>query len=99
MSKTADKLFYILLYLKIYPTFDVAGFLFDTDRSRTCRWVQQYLPVLEKTLGKTCDLPKRKIRSVEEFLKEFPEVKDVLIDGTEGRINRPTNPKNQKKNS
>lgn len=28
-----DKLFYILLYFKCYPTFDVAGVLFDIDRA------------------------------------------------------------------
>jgi len=32
---------------------------------------------------------------VEEFLQKFPEVKDIVIDGTERRIQRP---KNQKKN-
>ena len=32
------KLFFILLYLKCYPTFDVAGILFEVDRSWACRW-------------------------------------------------------------
>ncbi|WP_375340289.1 transposase family protein [Okeania sp.] len=27
-----DKLFYILFYLKCYPTFDLASILFDMDR-------------------------------------------------------------------
>nr|WP_293103687.1 transposase family protein [Okeania sp. SIO2F4] len=28
-----DKLFYILFYFKCYPTFDLAGILFDINRS------------------------------------------------------------------
>ena len=34
-----DKLFLILFYNKSYPTFDVAGLLFDLHRSRAHRWM------------------------------------------------------------
>ena len=34
-----DKLFFILFYFKCYPTFDVAGLLFDLHRSRVHRWM------------------------------------------------------------
>jgi hypothetical protein len=34
-----DKLFFILFYVKCYPTFDVAGVLFDVHRSQPQRWV------------------------------------------------------------
>jgi len=94
----SDKLFFILLYLKTYPTFDVIGFFYNRDRSRPCRWVRKYLPILEKTLGYSCVLPERRIDSIEEFMKKFPEIKDIFIDGTEREIQRPKNPKNQKKN-
>jgi len=51
--KTAEeKLFFILFYMKCYPTFDLAGFIFNVDRSSCCRWVNWFLPVLTKTLGK-----------------------------------------------
>ena len=33
LHKAQDKLFYILLYFKCYPTFDLAGLLFDIDRA------------------------------------------------------------------
>ncbi len=91
------KFFFILFYLKTYPTFDLAGFFFDVDRSRPCRWVQKFLPILEQTLGKRCLLPKRQIRSIEEFLHYFPDAKDFFIDGTERRTQRPKSPKNQKR--
>ena len=93
-----QKLFFILFYMKVYPTFDLAGFLFNCDRSRACRWVQKLLPLLEELLKRTCDLPKRKVRSLSEFKEYFPGLTDLFIDGTERPINRPKGPKNQRKN-
>ena len=49
--KTAeDKLFYILFYVKVYPTFDMAGFIFNVNRSQTNRWMHSLLPLLEKAI-------------------------------------------------
>lgn len=92
-----EKLFFILFYLKVYPTYDLAGFFFKTDRCQPCRWVQSLLPQLEKVLQRSCVLPKRKIRSVKEFLDAFPDVADIFVDGTERRIQRPKSTKKQKK--
>jgi len=97
VPQCSDKLFFILFYLKIYPTYDLAGFIFGADRSRPCRWVAQFLPILEKVLQRKCVLPKRQICSVEEFFDLFPEVNDLFIDGTEHRVQRPKSNKNQKR--
>ncbi len=97
LPTSADKLFAALLYLKSYPTFDLLGFMLNMERTRACRNIHLLLPVLEKTLGRQLVLPKRQIRSVEEFLTLFPEVKDVFIDGTDRRVQRPRNPKRQNK--
>jgi hypothetical protein len=94
---TLDKLVFILLYLKCYPTYDVQGFLFNLERTRACRWVQQLLPALEKALGQACALPARQIRSMDEFIQAFPGVRDVFIDGTERPIQRPKDPKRRSK--
>jgi hypothetical protein len=83
------KRFFLLFYLKCYPTFDVAGLLFEVDRSRACRWVGDWLPLLESVLGRAAVLPARQIRSVEEFLQRFPEVRDLFIEGTERPTQRP----------
>ncbi len=92
-----SKLFFILFYLKTYPTFDVLAFVTDRDRGRCCKSVHFFSKVLKKALGKELVLPKRKIRSVEEFLETFPEVKDVFGDGTERRIERPSRPHSERK--
>jgi len=90
------KLFFLLFYLKCYPTFDVAGILFEVDRSRACRWVGDWLPLLEVVLGRAAVLPARQIRSVEEFLGRFPEVHDLFIDGTERPTQRPQKARRQR---
>lgn len=38
----------------------------------------------------------RKLRSIDEFMARFPEVKEVIIDGTERPIQRPKQPERQK---
>jgi len=92
-----SKLFYILFYLKVYPTYDLAGFVFGVDRSRCFHWTKRLLPLLEKTLGRHVVLPKRQICSVEEFMALCPDVKDLFLDGTERPTQRPQKSKLQKK--
>jgi len=97
LSTPKRKLFFILVYLKCYPTYDVFGVLFDLDGGNCCDWVKRLLPVLEATLGEKQVLPVRKIRSVDEFLQKFPNEKDLLIDATERRTQRSSKNKTQRK--
>lgn len=97
LRSIADKLAFVLMYLKIYPTYDVMGFLTDRQRTKCCDSIHQLLPVLEMALGRKLVLPKRKIRSVEEFFRLFPEAKDVFLDGTERRVEKPKNMKKRNK--
>lgn len=91
-----DKLFYILLYCKCYPTFDLLSVLFNFDRSCAHEWVHRLLPILEEALGYKKALPVRKLNSMGEFLEKFPEVKKVILDGTERPVQRPKNNESQK---
>lgn len=93
-----DKQFFILFYFKCYPTFDVAGLLFDMHRSQAHEWMHRLQQVLEATLGQKLVLPERKIDSIETFLERFPTVKRVMIDGTERPIQRPQDPEQQQLN-
>lgn len=96
LDSSEAKLFYILFYVKVYPTFDLAGFIFEVNRSQTNRWMHRLLPILEKALDRRVVLPKRKIENVEAFIKSFPEVKDLFIDGTERRVQRSSEYKKQR---
>lgn len=92
-----EKLFAGLMYLKAYTTFDVFGFHIGCDRSQACRWIEHIFPVVEMTLERKLLLPQRKITSIEEFQKQFPEVKELMVDGTERRRQRPKKKKSQQK--
>jgi hypothetical protein len=98
LATAEAKLFYILLYFKCYPTFDLAGVMFDLDRAQTHRWMHRLQPILEAALATKMVLPVRKLNSIEEFIERFPEVKEVMIDGTERPIQRPDEPERQKQN-
>jgi hypothetical protein len=96
LESIESKLFFILFYFKCYPTFDVLGFFFDLERGRSNRWMHRLQGVLETALGKKMMLPERKIESIEQFLERFPEVKEVILDGTERPVQRPKDPQKQK---
>ena len=97
IKDTKSKLLFILMYVKIYPTYDLAGALFGVVASCPHEWSNKYLPILEEALGRHCVLPARKINSVKEFKRLYPGVQEVILDGAERPIQRPKNNKNQKK--
>lgn len=92
-----EKQFYVLFYFKCYPTFDLAGILFDFDRSQAHRWLHRLQPILEAALGREMVLPERQIRSLAAFLERFPEANRVIIDGVERPIQRPQDKERQQR--
>lgn len=96
LATAKDKLFFMLFYMKCYPTYDLAALIFNVDKSQIKRWVDDLRGKLEKVLGDAMVLPVRKIRSLKEFIEKFPSVKELLIDGTERPIQRPKDKKKQK---
>ena len=84
-----QKAAFILFYLKVYPTFDVLCAVSGINRGECCRWAHRLMPLLEKALGRRVMLPKRKIRSVEEFRAAFPQAGEVCFDGMERPRQRP----------
>lgn len=98
LLRTQEKLFFVLFYFKCYPTFDLAGLIFEMHRSQAHEWMHRLQPILEGTLGEKMVLPERKLDSIEAFLDRFPEVQRVMIDGTERPIARPQDPEAQQSN-
>ena len=81
------KLFFILFYLKAYPTQDVMGHFFGLSQPQVCARVGQLLPLLQTLMR--AELPARHGRDLQEVLAHLPAVQEVLIDGTERPIARP----------
>lgn len=92
-----EKLFYILWYMKTYPTFDVASFQVGFARSSACYWMHDLLPILELTMKRKFVLPERKISDPEEYFRLFPEAKEVFVDAVERLKQRPKKKKAQQK--
>ena len=97
LTTIEEKLFFILVYVKTYPTFDFLGFVFSMHRSKAHRNMTLLMKSLEKTLGRKLVMPEKKIHSLEEFLEKFPEAKDLFVDGVERPIQRPKDKKKQNK--
>jgi len=92
-----DKLFYVLWYLKTYPTFDLAAWQVGFSRSHACEWSHILLPILEQTMKRKLVLPQRRISDPEEFLRLYPEAREIFADGIERSIQRARNKKKQQK--
>jgi hypothetical protein len=89
LNTMEQKLFFILYYLKVYPTFDVLGDRFGLDRSKACTNVHSLLPVLLHALDKADVLPARQFETVEEMRTAFADIAVLLIDATERPRQRP----------
>jgi hypothetical protein len=97
IQTSKEKLFYVLWYMKTYPTFDVASFYVGFARGNACTWMHTLLPILEQTMKRTFVLPQRKISDPEEYFRLFPDAKEVFVDAVERLRQRPSKKKAQKK--
>ena len=97
LPSVRHKLFFILFYLKAYPTQDVMGYFFGLSQPQVCERVNQLLPLLKTLLA--VELPARHGRDLAEVMAQLPEVKEVLVDGTERPIQRPKDPEEQEEDA
>jgi len=95
--KTAsDLLFFLLFSLKTGLGQDALGFIFGLDGSNVNRRKKLALRIMHVTLTKLGVMPKREFEDIEEFKAYFKEHKSLILDGTEQRIQRPSNQEEQK---
>jgi hypothetical protein len=87
LRSVRQKFFFILFYLKAYPTQDVMGYFFGLSQPQVCARVAQWLPLMQTLLE--VELPARHGRDLAQVLEHLPELQEVIIDGTERPIARP----------
>jgi hypothetical protein len=92
------KLFFILFYYEVYPTFRFAQAMFGFDKRNIQLWVRFLSPVLFNGLGYELSLKRRlhRINSIESWIMEYPQLKEFLVDATEREIQRPKDDNLQK---
>lgn len=77
------KLFFVLYYLKTYPTFDVLATQFALSRSKACESAHRLSQALWLTLQAIGVAPARSIDSFEEMQAIMGQLKILLVDATE----------------
>ena len=90
-----QKLFFILLYFKAYPTQDVMGLLFGITQGQVSEWVRQLTAVVGQLIP--LHRPARQARDLNQLLRAEPELEELIIDGTERRLPRPQHRGKQKR--
>src|ERR1700724_246854 len=89
LSSGADKLLFVLVYLKTYPLQVVLGQLFGIGTSQANYWLHHLLPVLRSALDDLGVLPERDGGRLARRPDQLPGSRVVIIDGTERRRQRP----------
>jgi hypothetical protein len=87
----ADRLLMALLWLRVYPTYEVLGSFFALHKRNAQLNVLAALEVLGSLSDFPFDRPgpdRQKARSAAEVMAAFPQVR-VIIDAKEQRINKP----------
>jgi hypothetical protein len=95
LDSPAQKLLFVLVYLKTYPVQELLGVVFELSQSRVNDWIHRLLPVLKSALDESGVLPERDPRQFASSEEQQPEPLDLIIDGTERRRQRPKNPQKQ----
>lgn len=89
----ADKLFFILSYLKTNNLQTVQGALFGMSQPKANLWIHRLLPLVEQALTVASEMPARQMSAV-----EFDTAASLYFhDGVERAIQRPRDPENQRK--
>jgi hypothetical protein len=90
------RLFFVLFYLKTYPTFDVLGFHFNLSAGHARDHITKAIKTLEHSLETLEVAPKREFNSAEDFKQCIEKYNKIIIDGMEVPCVRPTDKELQK---
>lgn len=89
-----DQILLTVIWLRLYPTHDVLGFLFGVSQPTVGRYIRHVLPVLEKAGQASMRLPdpgRQRRRKLPDLVKDIPELA-VVVDTLEQAVQRPKQP-------
>jgi hypothetical protein len=94
--RTAEqKLLFILVSQKAYPLQTLLGEVFEVSPSRVNYWVHHLLPFLKQTLEALAVMPERRPSQFAHQAGSKGKARELSIDGTDRRRQRPQNPAKQ----
>ena len=86
-----DQVLLTVVWLRVYPTHEVLGYLFGVSDSSVSRVIARVLPVLEQAGRDTMRMPdpgRKRRHSLNELLADTPELA-LVIDSFEQKVQRP----------
>lgn len=86
-----DQVLLTIVWLRVYPTQAVLGYLFGVSATHVLRTTRKVLPVLEAQGRDTMRMPqpgKKRRRKLDDLLRDIPELA-VVVDTFEQRVQRP----------
>jgi len=108
MLSSEEAFILVLMKLLFNPIFSLLGWMFRISTSSSYRYFIDGLEALEKVLplpmSKEIEIvienyekgKVKKVRDLGELLRELPEVRKLVVDGSEQRINRPKDSEKRK---
>lgn len=88
---SADRLLFILIYMKQYMTQTAIGQLFGISQPKANMFIHYLTPLLSAALNESGSAPCRNMENINEYKSDV-----YCHDGTERHINRPKNKGRQK---
>jgi hypothetical protein len=96
LQADADRLLFILVYVKTNPLQVMHGLQFGLSQAQANYWIHRLLPVVNTALDALKLLPERDGKQVATSDLALEGQPDLVLDGTERRRERPKDSKQQK---
>lgn len=97
LQTDADRLLFILVYLKTNPLQVMHGLQFDLSQAQANYWIHRLLPVVNAALDALGLLPERDGKQVATSDLALEGLPDLVLDGSERRRERPKDNEQQKR--
>lgn len=98
LGRYEEKLLFILIYQKTNPLQTMHGLQFELSQSQTNYWIHRLLPILQEALSEMGMKPEREGTRVGYNSETLEGGGTLSIDGTERRLQRPTDRVKQNEN-
>ncbi len=85
INNLEDRIVIFYFYAKYYPSYALLEVFTNIDNATICRLINEMAKVLGKKM--IIDKDKEKMTTPDELFNHYPELKEILLDATEQRIN------------
>lgn len=96
LNSYSKRLFFVLFYLKNYPTIDILAMSFGLDRNSAHLQLKKMMIILKATLKQYSVLPIQEFLSRREFDETILGEEEIYIDATERPVERSQNADKQR---